>query len=262
MNEIDNLKSKLRSRQLTIGSWITFGHTSVAEIMAKAGFDWLTVDMEHSAITLHETQQLVQVIELSGCVPLVRVGVNDANLIKRVMDTGAHGVIVPMINTKADAERAVGAVKYPPKGFRGVGLARAHSYGANFEGYRKWNETESIVIVQIEHIKAAENLEAILSVEGVDAFIVGPYDISTSLGVAGQFDHPEMTSVLSKILDTASRLKAVAGYHVVPPDTMQVLEKVKQGYRFVAFSTDFLFLGDSCRTGLETVRRTLEKGYE
>ncbi len=262
MSKTNSLKSELRNRQLTIGSWITLGHSSIAEIMAKAGFDWLTVDMEHSAITLGEAQQLIQVIELSGCVPLVRVGANDANLIKRVMDAGAHGVIVPMINTREDAERAVGAVKYPPQGFRGVGLARAQSYGADFEGYRNWNETESIVIVQIEHIKAVENLEAILSVEGVDAFIVGPYDISASLGVTGQFDHPKMTSVLSGILDTARRLEAVAGYHVVPPDTGQVLARIEEGYRFLAYSTDFLFLGDSCRTGLNTVRRTLGKRYE
>ena len=262
MNKNSSLKSKLRNKQLTVGSWITLGHSSVAEIMAKAGFDWLTVDMEHSAITLHEAQQLVQVIELSGCVPLVRVGANDANLIKRVMDAGAHGVIVPMVNTKEDAEQAVGAVKYPPQGFRGVGLARAQSYGANFEGYQKWNKTESIVIVQIEHIKAVENLEAILSVEGVDAFIVGPYDISASLGVAGQFDHPEMTSALSKVLDTAKRLNAVAGYHVIPPYAKQVLEKRKQGYLFLAFSIDFLFLGDSCRAGLKTIRETLAGEHE
>lgn len=262
MNKAISLKSKLRNRQLTLGSWITLGHTSIAEIMAKAGFDWLTVDMEHSAITLSQAQQLVQVIELSGCVPLVRVGANDANLIKRVMDAGAHGVIVPMINTKEDAEQAVGAVKYPPQGFRGVGLARAQSYGTKFEEYRTWNETESVVVVQVEHIKAVENLEAILSVEGVDAFIVGPYDISTSLGVPGQFDHPKMTSVLSKVLDTAKRLNAVAGYHVVPPDTGQVLAKMKQGYRLLAYSTDFLFLGDSCRSGLETIRRNLPKDYE
>ena len=262
MNKTDSLKSKLQNRRLTIGSWITLGHSSIAEIMAKAGFDWLTVDMEHSAITLHEAQQLIQVIELSGCVPLVRVGANDANLIKRVMDAGAHGVIVPMINTKEDAEKAVGAVKYPPRGFRGVGLARAQSYGADFEGYRKWNETESVVIVQIEHVKAVANLEAILSVEGLDAFIVGPYDISASLGVPGQFDHPKMTSVLSEILDTARRLEAVAGYHVVPPDAGQVVERVKQGYRFLAYSIDFLFLGDSCRGGLKDIRANLAGEYE
>jgi len=261
MNESISLKSKLRNRELTIGSWLTLGHTSIAEIMAKAGFDWLTVDMEHSAITLHQAQQLIQVIELGGCVPLVRVGVNDANLIKRVMDCGAHGVIVPMINTREDAENAVGAVKYPPHGFRGMGLARAQSYGINFEGYRKWNEIQSVVIVQVEHIRAVENLEAILSVEGVDAFIIGPYDISASLGVPGQFDHPDMTSALTRVLDTARRLKAVAGYHVVPPDTGQALEKIRQGYRFLAYSTDFLFLGDSCRTGLNTIRENSKETY-
>ncbi|MCX5782676.1 MAG: aldolase/citrate lyase family protein [Elusimicrobia bacterium] len=173
-----SLKQRLKDRELTIGSWITIGHPSVAEIMAQAGFDWLTVDMEHSAITLSEAQNLIQVIELSGVAPLVRVGSNDSNLIKRVMDAGAHGVIVPMVNTVEDAEKAVKSVKYPPKGFRGVGLARAQKYGASFENYKKWNENESIVIVQIEHIKAVENLEGILTVDVVDGFIT--IDLSLS----------------------------------------------------------------------------------
>ncbi len=249
----------MRDRNLTIGSWITLGHTSIAEIMANAGFDWLTVDMEHSAITLHQAQQLIQVIELAGCVPLVRVGVNDANLIKRVMDAGSHGVIVPMVNSKQDAEQAVGSVKYPPQGFRGVGLARAHSYGTNFEGYLKWNETESVVIVQVEHIKAVENLEAILSVDGVDAFIVGPYDISASLGVPGQFDHPDVVAALNEIQKISKQLNAVAGYHIVPPDPAQVVEKARQGYLFMAYSVDFLFLGELSRSGLMTIRKTLNE---
>ena len=252
-----NLKRSLANRKLTIGSWITLGHPSIAEIMAKAGFDWLTVDMEHSAITIHQAQQLIQVIELAGCVPLVRVGVNDANLIKRAMDAGAHGVIVPMVNTKADAQRAVSFVKYPPKGIRGVGLARAQSYGADFEGYRKWNETESVVIVQVEHIKAVENLEAILSVEGVDAFIIGPYDLSASLGVPGQFDHPDVVAALDEVQHVTKRLNAVAGFHVIPPEPAQVQQKVEQGYRFVAYSLDTLFLWNSCYNGLEAIRKSL-----
>jgi len=255
----NSLKSQLRGRNITIGSWITLGHTSIAEIMAKAGFDWLAVDMEHSAITLYDAQQLIQVIELSGCVPLVRVGTNDANLIKRVMDAGSHGVIVPMVNSKQDAEQAVGSVKYPPQGFRGVGLARAHSYGTNFEGYLKWNETESVVIVQVEHIKAVENLEAILSVDGVDAFIVGPYDVSASLGVPGQFDHPNVVAALNEVQRIARKLNAVAGYHVVYPDPKKALEKVLQGYRFLAYSVDFLFLGESSRNGLMAIRKNLSE---
>ena len=113
-NENNSLKECFATGRLTLGSWITIGHPSIAEIMVKAGFDWLTVDMEHSAITLYQAQQLIQIIELSGVTPLVRVGENNPNLIKRVMDAGAHGVIVPMVNTKEDAINAVKATKYPP----------------------------------------------------------------------------------------------------------------------------------------------------
>src|SRR5882762_8606615 len=119
-----NFKDHFR-RNRTIGSWITVGKSEVAEIMAQCGFDWLSIDMEHSAITLDIAQDLIRTIELSDCVPLVRVGENDATLIKRVLDAGAHGIIVPMVNTREDAEKAVRSAKYPPIGTRGVGLGRA-----------------------------------------------------------------------------------------------------------------------------------------
>ena len=251
---MSNLKARLQNKELTIGSWITLGHPSIAEIMAKAGFDWLTVDMEHSAITMHEAQQLIQVIDLCGVSPLVRVSQNEPDLIKRVMDAGAYGVIVPMVNTKEDAERAVGSVRYPPQGFRGVGLARAQAYGADFDGYRRWNETESIVIVQVEHIKAVENIEAILSVDGVDGFIVGPYDLSGSLGVPGQFDHPDVVAALDEVQKVSAQKNALSGFHVITPEPAQVKEKINQGYRFIAYSLDILFLGESCRSDVNVIR--------
>lgn len=253
-----NLKNKLKERELTIGSWITIGHTVVAEIMARSGYDWLTVDMEHSAITLDIAQDLIRVIELCGVVPLVRVGENVPNLIKRVMDAGAHGVIVPMVNSKDDAEKAVASVQYPPKGFRGVGLARAQKYGADFEGYKKWNEQESIVIVQIEHIKAVENLESILSVPGVDGFIIGPYDLSGSLGVPGQFDHPEMVKALNRVKEISKNMNALSGFHVISPEAEAFQEKVREGYKFIAHSLDILFLGDGCRNFLKAIRKNID----
>ena len=245
-----NLKEKLNKRELTIGSWITIGNTVVAEIMARAGYDWLVVDMEHSAITLDIAQDLIRVIELSNVVPFVRVGENDPNLIKKVMDAGAHGVIVPMVNSRADAEKAVASVQYPPKGFRGVGLARAQKYGADFEGYKKWNERESIVIVQVEHINAVEDLEAILSVQGVDGFIIGPYDLSGSLGVPGQFDNPEVVSALDRVKAVAKEMNALSGFHVISPKSEELEDKIMQGYKFVAHSLDILFLGQNCRESL------------
>lgn len=153
------LKDKLKNQKLTLGSWITIGSTAVAEAMARSGFEWLTIDMEHSAITLDIAQELIRTIELNNCIPLVRVPENNSRIIKIVMDAGAHGIIVPMVNSKQDAQRAVKSVKYPPEGFRGVGLARAQDYGFDFEGYERWLEKESLVIVQIEHVDAVENID-------------------------------------------------------------------------------------------------------
>jgi 2-dehydro-3-deoxyglucarate aldolase len=250
------LKDKLKQGRLTLGSWITMGHPAVAEIMAGAGFDWLTVDMEHSAIGIAEAQHLIQVIELCGVAPLVRVGHNDPLLIKRVMDAGAHGVIVPMVNTRQDAIRAVESVKYPPVGKRGVGLARAQGYGLGFEKYRECVNTDSVVIIQVEHIEAVENLEALLGVEGVDGFIVGPYDLSASMGMPGEFDRPEVVDAIARVMKIAGRFDVVPGFHVIPPDAQRVLEKIGQGYRFIGFSLDTLFLGSSCTKEVAEIKKS------
>lgn len=240
---------------MTIGSWITLAHTAIAEIMAKRGFDWLTVDMEHSAITLDKTEDLVRTIELSGVTPLVRVGENNPNLIKRVMDIGAHGVIVPMVNTEEDAVKAVNAVKYPPLGTRGVGLARAQGYGLEFEKYKRWVNKESIVIVQIEHIKAVDNLHQILSVDGIDGYIAGPYDLSASLGRPGDLGHRDVENAFGKTMKVARKYNVQPGIHVVSTDAREVLKRKRQGYRFIAYGFDALFLGTSSGEGLARIKR-------
>ena len=252
------LKQRLQKRETTIGSWITLGHSSIAEIMAKAGFEWLVVDMEHSVITLDIAQQLIQVIEGCGAVPLVRVGENNANIIKRVMDAGAHGVIVPMVNTKEQAEAAVKAVKYPPLGTRGVGLARAQGYGDKFNEYAATVNADSVVVAQVEHIDAVNNLESILSVEGVDGCIIGPYDLSGSLGVPGDFDHPDVLAALKKVEQTCQKRRVALGMHVIQPNYRQVTEKVAKGYSFIGFSLDILFLGNSCREQVRRLREDLK----
>ena len=251
----NSLKSRFASNQLTIGSWITLAHPAVAEIMAKAGFDWLTVDLEHSVITIREAEELIRVIDLCGVVPLVRLSANDPIQIKRVMDAGAHGVIVPMVNSAEEARKAVEAVRYPPDGKRGVGLARAQGYGNSFEKYKEWVNRESIVIVQVEHIKAVENLDAILSVEGVDGFIVGPYDLSGSLGVPGQFDNRLMLNAMNRIKDFTKSSSKVAGIHVVEPDIIQLQERIREGYKFIAYSLDTRMLDTCCRSALTQTRR-------
>ena len=251
---MDHLKTKLHSGVLTVGSWITLGHPAIAEIMAKAGFDWLSIDLEHSVITLREAEELIRVADLCGTIPLVRMSSNDSVQIKRVMDAGAHGIIVPMVNTPEEARQAVSAVRYPPQGSRGVGLARAQGYGSDFEGYLDWVNNKAVVIVQIEHIEAVKNLKAILSVEGVDGYIVGPYDLSGSLGIPGKFNHPKMKESLERIQTIGRASGKGRGIHVVEPDIEALRQRVEQGYTFLAYSVDIRMLDNACRSGLRSWR--------
>ncbi len=252
-----SLKSKLAQSQFTMGSWITLAHPAIAEIMSNAGFDWLVIDLEHSVVTIREAEELIRVISLSGSCPLVRLSINDPVQIKRVMDAGAHGVIVPMVNFADDAKRAVEAVHYPPKGKRGIGLARAQGYGSTFDHYLKWLDKESIVIVQVEHIEAVGNLKEILAVDGVDGFLVGPYDLSSSLDVPGQLNHPAMKEAMDRILSTGFASGKVAGIHVVEPDPAELHKRVDQGYNFVAYSLDIRMLDHICRHGIDAIRRKI-----
>lgn len=249
-----SIGDKLRKNQVCFGSWITLGHSSIAEIMCGAGFDWLVVDMEHSAITISEAQQLIQVIELSGVAPLVRVGQNNPNTIKRAMDCGAHGVIVPMVNSRHDALRAVSAVKYPPVGARGVGLARAQGYGFEFRKYLDWVNKGSVVIVQIEHREAIDNLEEILSVAGVDGSIIGPYDLSGSLGIPGKFKDAKMIDMLKRYEAVSKKMKKAMGFHVVEPDIAETLRLKRKGYTLLAVGLDTLYLGRKCKEIIQGLR--------
>ena len=249
-----SLRAAMREGKPTFGSWIQFGHAGIGEVMAQAGFDWLGIDMEHSVIGIETAQVLIQVVELSGCVPLVRLSSNDPVLTKRVMDAGAHGVIVPTINSAEEAERAVRAVRYPPSGFRGVGLARAQGYGARFHDYVKELEDNAVVVVMIEHRDGVEQAEKILAVPGVDGVFVGPYDLSASYGIPGQFDHPMMKGAIARILKAAGDAGVTPGIHVVHPPVDQVRDRLAEGFRFIAYCGDMLLMVPAAREAAAAVR--------
>lgn len=259
ISDTSSLKGK-GGKRATIGSWLSLAHPGVVEIMAKAGFEWLVVDMEHTSINLAQAEEMIRVINLCKVAPLVRLSSNEPVQIKRVMDMGAHGIIVPMVNSREEAERAVQAMRYPPRGIRGVGLGRAQGYGTSFDTYRGWLEKDSVIIVQIEHIKAVENLDAILSIPEVDGFIVGPYDLSASLGVPGQFGHPKVVEALDAIQGRIG--SHFAGYHVVQPDIALVERRIGEGYRFIAYSVDFLLLGETCRRDYKAIQEQLGRRSE
>jgi 2-keto-3-deoxy-L-rhamnonate aldolase RhmA len=238
------------------GSWITLNNPSIAEIMADAGFDWLCVDMEHSVTDYTEAQQLILAIQSKGIKAYVRVGENNTRIIKRVLDAGADGIIVPSVNSAAEAKKAVDAVKYPPHGTRGVGLARAQSYGFGFDKYRDGASKDIKLIVQIEHINAIRELDAILHIEGVDGSFIGPYDLSGSLGKPGQWDEPDVKEALMKYEKTVKKYDKWVGFHVIQPDFNLVNEKICSGYNFIAFSLDVLFLGTLVRNQMTELKNS------
>jgi len=248
------LKNNIANK-ITIGSWITLAHPSIAEIMASSGFDWIAIDLEHSVITIREAEELIRVINLSNVTSLVRLTSNDPDQIKRVMDAGSCGVIVPMVKSKDDVKRAVDAVKYPPFGTRSVGLARAQRYGQSFDEYLEWQKNESIIIVQIEHIDAVNNLEEIFSVGGVDGYIIGPYDLSASLGVPGKFEDPTFLSAMERIKKVASDMKIMGGIHIIEPEPEQLQQRINEGYQFIAYSLDIRMIDVACREGLNMIER-------
>ena len=242
-------------KNFSLGSWITLNHPSIAEIMSTSGFDWLCVDMEHSVIDYSEAQQLISVIQSKGIKAYVRVGENNNRIIKRVLDAGADGIIVPMVNSKEDAIDAINSVKYPPLGKRGVGLARAQGYGFDFENYKN-NKADNIkLIVQIEHIDAVNNLEDILSLDGIDGTFIGPYDLSGSMGKPGNYNDDDVIEIIRKYEDTAKKYNKLIGYHIIEPDYNLVNEKVESGYNFIAFSLDTLFLGTIIRNQIKKIKK-------
>ena len=248
------LKNKLLEKKLTIGSWISMPHPSVIETMCTAGFDWLTIDMEHTATNLETCFNAIQVIQSKGIDALVRVPQNEEVVIKKVMDSGASGVIVPMIKSVEDAKRAVSYVKYPPSGIRGVGLYRAQGYGTSFEKYKKWVDKNSVVIIQIEHIDAVNDLENILDVEGIDGIIVGPYDLSASMGKPGEFESPDVVEAIERVIKIGKMSDKSLGFHVIPSKAEALNEKIESGFNFLAFSLDFFFLGDRAREEMAYIR--------
>ena len=253
------IKQILKEGKVSIGSWMSMAHVSIAEILAAAGYDWVVVETEHTAIDVSEVLPLLIAIECRGAIPLVRLAWNDPIQTKAVMDSGAAGVIVPMVNTKADAELAVKSIKYPPLGFRGVGLARAQGYGVEFDEYVQTANQFSLLMVQIEHIEAVNNIDEILSVPGIDGTFIGPYDLSCSMGLTGQINHPEVEEAKERVLNATLAHGLVPGIHLVHPDMAKSELKmcVQKGFRFIALGTDILFLGDSARDMHADARETL-----
>jgi 2-keto-3-deoxy-L-rhamnonate aldolase RhmA len=246
-----DFRARVRRRDTLFGPLLTLGSAEVAELFVLAGFDWVWIDLEHAPLSLDQAQHLIQAVA-GRAGTIIRVPWNDPVHIKRALDLGCDGVIVPQVRTAAEAREAVAATKYPPAGIRSVGIARAQQYGMNLPDYVRGANDRVTVIVQIEHIDALPHVADILTVPGVDAVMVGPYDLSASMGRPGEFSHPDVAAAVARLASACNDRRVAWG--AFAPDVVSAKAHVERGATLIALGTDTIYLWKGARSALADLR--------
>jgi 2-dehydro-3-deoxyglucarate aldolase len=241
-SQISKIRKKLSSGLYSIGSWIQIPDASIAEIMGKSGYDWVSVDLEHGSISVSQLPNLFRAIELGETIPLARVAQGSVKDCKQALDAGAGGIIIPMVESANQLSDVISACRFPPSGTRGVGFSRANIFGKHFDSYSATEAQNPLIIAMIEHINAVNDLEKILNVEGLDAIFVGPYDLSASMGITGRFDEQLFIKTIEKIKALCNEKNIACGMHIVKPDINLLKRRIAEGYQFIAYSMDSVFL--------------------
>ncbi len=250
---VHEIRARLAADKATVGTWLQLPSPDVAELMARAGYDWVAVDMEHGSFGRTGLPDVFRAIECGGAAPFARLGEASKTQIKAALEAGAQGLIFPMIESRAQLDRAIDLSVYPGQDtwraagetapeYRGVGYCRANVFGKKFDEYRASRAPEIFLVAQIEHIRAVENLEAILAHPRLDAIMVGPYDLSGSMGLTGQFDHPDFKTAMARIAQGCAKAGARMGLHIVQPDPAELERQIAAGSRFIAYGIDSVFL--------------------
>ena len=250
----NRLKEQLKRRDFVVGTWLTTNSLDVAELLATSGFDFLVFDMEHAPLTYESVQTLMQATNGSTVTPIVRVAWNDPVLIKLALDIGSYGLLIPSVNGKEEAEMAVRAGKYPPRGIRGVGPRRASDYYRSFKEYTSSADEEVLTIVQIEHVDAVKKIEEIASVPGVDALFIGPADLTASMNLPGEYSHPKVVEAVNLVMDASRKYDLPIGIHTGSAD--EANRRIQQGFRMIVVGTDVGFLAQ----GSSETLKQIEKG--
>ena len=248
-------RQRLLNGQRLIGGWIQVIHPTAAEIIGRAGFDWVAIDCEHTEATMDQLAQLVRVLERYPTVPMARVRENSTLNIRQALDLGIGGVIVPLVHDRTAAEAAVAAAKYPPKGIRGFAFQRANAFGLDFAEYVARANEDVSVVAMIESRQGVENVREILSVDGIDGVFMGPYDLSGSYGLPGRVDDPVVTGAIERVITAAQDVGKSVGLHQVNPDPAKIKACLERGLNFLAVGMDTVFLRDAAAGAVAAAMR-------
>ena len=252
MSSTQKVKQKLRAGEIAVGTWLSLGSPAAAEIIAEMGYDFVVIEGEHAGADMGTVLPLLQALRGSETVPVLRVPWNNTVAIKVALDVGVKGLMVPMVNSRSEAEQAVRACKYPPEGVRGIGLSRATFYGTRMADYLKTANEDVLIFPIIEHDLAVKNLDEIVGVPGIDAFFFGYADYGASLGLTGQFSHPRVLEARERVLAASRRSGVPAGHAAGSP--AQAKELVYLGFRVITIGGDATFVLNGAQEALESVQ--------
>jgi 2-dehydro-3-deoxyglucarate aldolase/4-hydroxy-2-oxoheptanedioate aldolase len=251
-----NFRKRLINGETLIGTVVTLFTPEVSEILSEIGFDWLWVDTEHTPFDAQSAQGILQAVA-GKCPCIIRVPSGDDIWIKKALDIGAAGIIVPQVNTPEAARRIVSSCKYPPQGSRGVGIGRAHKYGLKFQEYIERANEEIAVIIQAETREAVDNISSIAKVDGIDAVLIGPYDLSASLGKIGDVKNATVQEAMDKIRESCRRAGVQLGVFGMGAGAVKPF--IRDGYKLIGVSTDATYLADSAAATLAELKDFTQK---
>ncbi len=252
----NRMKEKLARGEVVVGPFVGLNCPDLVEIMGLSGFDFCVIDTEHGPMNPESIQHMIRAAELSGMTPVVRVTEAKPTDILRVLDVGARAVHVPQVNDRQTAEMVAKAARYHPEGMRGVAVPRALEYGLRPLGEAlEAANRDNMVIVHCENVEGLGRLEEISAVEGIDMIFVGPYDLSQSLGIPGQIMHPDMKEAVARALSITTKAGKPAGVFVTSVE--EALQRIEEGFRYIAYSLDSLIFGLACKDQLGRIRDVL-----
>lgn len=244
-NLISKFRNKLKKNKPLIGTWIQSDSCTNAEILAKNGYDWIAIDLEHGQIDWKTHENLIRTIESCDVVPLTRVSQPNVNDIKHSLDSGSYGVIIPNMKIFEEVKQILDFAIFPPKGKRGVGFCRANNFGKEFDRYIK--NFNPILIPMLENLNFFENLDKIKSLKKIDIIFLGPYDFSASINQTGMFNSKKFRTYEKRFLNKLKLHKIKPGIHLVTPSTNELKKMISKGYRFIAVSTDTQYLSTASK---------------
>jgi 2-dehydro-3-deoxyglucarate aldolase len=244
---INKFRRNLKKGKPLIGGWMQISNPNIAEVMSSAEYSWVAFDLEHGSFSIGDLPNLIRAVEINKKLVLVRLPNKNLEIRNQVLDAGCSGIIIPNIKNEIELRTIIKSCYYPPAGTRGVGYSRANLFGKKF----KIKTENPIIIAMIENINSVNRLEKILSVKGLDAILIGPYDLSASMGITGKFKNLKFKSIIKKINKLSKKFKIPCGIHVIEPNNKTLKKYLKEGYQFLPFSTDARLLNHAIESSFK-----------